>query len=219
MNVKPITTEQAAEFSDLADTIATEPTAVPDFDAKFIEMFHKLSNNGTEAYLAAIAPKKVKRSSARTYASRLMKKYNLRSKLADARNKVKVEARVKQPTQAEDVIRYVKKQFIAGTINEEEVWEKVSELARYSTNESVQLKANDTLMVWIKEAKQELSASALSEQDVVTLCIDTVSALSPEKYLGVLRGVRKKRQELIKKRTEVLDVDAIIAEERRLAAQ
>lgn len=218
MEVKSITPEQAAEYSDRADTYATEQE-IPSLDAKFIEMFHKNGNNGTEAYLMAISPKKVKRKSAATYASALMGKYNLRSKQRNAQDKVKVRDIHHGPRGASEIISYVKKQYTAGIINEEEVWERMSMLARYSTSEQVQFNASKELYAWTREAKSELAASKMSEQDVVILLIESIGDLPKEKYYGVLRGVRARRQALIVRRNEVIDVDGIIANERRLASQ
>ena len=219
MEVKPITEEEAEYFSDQASTISTESEEIPYIHAKFIELFYEMDCNGTEAYLAAVAPKKIRRNSAATYACQLMKKYNLRSKRKDSRVGIKKKDIQRSPRNAEEMIRYVKKNLVAGIIDEREAWEKMTSLARNSTSEQVQFNASKELYAWIKEAKADITSNSLSEQDIVSLLIDAIGDLPAEKYLGVLRGARKKRHDLIARRAENLDVDAIIAEERRLAAQ
>jgi hypothetical protein len=217
MEVTPLSSEQVEAFDDSINTFITEKN-IPPLDQKFIDMFRRFEGNGTEAYIAAIHPKKVKRSSAHVYASILMKKYGLISSRTKAVNST-VKPRIQGPRSAEEVVSYVKKQYQAGILDEKEVWDKMSFLSRYSASEQVQFNATKEMYEWVSKAKQEVASSSLSEQDVAYLCAEAISTLSPEKYKETLKIIRKKRHELIHKRAEVIDVDEIIAAERRQASQ
>lgn len=110
-------------------------------------------------------------------------------------------------TTGEGVVRFAEKQFQAGAITDEELWNTMVNLSRYAVQETVRLNATERLKTWHDAIKSDIAANSLGDKDIADLFIAAMSALPHDKYMRVLLGIRAARQSLIKKRTEVIDVD------------
>jgi hypothetical protein len=119
----------------------------------------------------------------------------------------------------DDIVNFTKYQYELGNMSEEQLFNEMARLALHAYDDRVRIQATQLMREWLKEAKSSIEAQRLSELETVDLMIDALSSLPREKYIAVLRGVKPKRDDLIKRRNEKIDVDSIVRKERDRISQ
>lgn len=148
---------------------------------------------------------------ARNLGCKLVKKFNLKGKTKAI---VTLKNRTFNLETNKNLADLVKQKYLNGEINEETLFVRMDNLSQRSQSDQARFNATKEMRQWLKEAKQEVDASRLSQLDIVQLMRDALSALPKDRYLGVLRETRRKRQEIIKERNIIYDPDKIREKER-----
>lgn len=178
-------------------------------EKKFIEKYLECGN--ASASVVYVWPDMAKNpQSARNKGSILVRKFGLKGKNLET---VKLQNRHRNDN-AENAVEVIKRKYKQGLIDEEELYRRMDNLSKRSTSDQARFTATREMYAWLKEAKKEVEASRLSQLDIITLMVDSLSALPREKYKSVLRETRKKRQQVIKERIIVYDPDEIRQAER-----
>lgn len=159
---------------------------------------YRIHGNATACVLKFFTERQWTNQQARTKGWLLVKKFNLKG-----RNKILTAKK----HGISDLVRYVEDKYKHGEIDEEELFSEMRNLAYHSTSDQTRFNALSRLKEWFTEARSEIEASKLSSIEIEQLMIDAMSNLPNNKYLGVLRGIREKRQKLIKERSIIYDPD------------
>lgn len=216
--ISPEAVEEKFSPDNLSDphTIKLTPEELKFYD------YLRATGNATDAYRRTWPDDAItlRAASLNNKASKLVMKHNwtglLKKQKPPVRTKKALEVgtpnkHIARGVHGDEMVLFAARQYKAGALTEEELWDQMYTLSREAIQESVRMAATDKLKSWYDLARADIKSSELSEQDIVTLLIGAISDLPREKYLAVLRGARAKRLDLIGRRTEVIDVDAEVA--------
>jgi len=187
------------------DKIDTFQIKATEKELLFIDFYRKCGN-ATSAFLEVWPERGKNVSSARCSASNMVKKFNLKGKNSEWFNRQIQNSREDIESK---IISHVKSMYIAGEIDENELFKRMSRLSSHAVSDQTRFVATKELRQWVREAKAEVEANKLSLMDIISLMINALSDLPKIKYIEVLKGARKKRMELIKERTIFFDPDKI----------
>jgi hypothetical protein len=151
--------------------------------------------------------------SARTKGSMLTRKFNLGKYGHKKRTKIFIKKN-EEIEKSAAIVEHTKKLYMAGAINEEDLFQRMDNLSRSSISDQARIIATREMREWLKEATAEVEANNLAMMDVVTLMVNALSDLPKSKYLDVIRKCRKRRQDLIYERTAKYDAEEIRQKER-----
>lgn len=176
----------------------------------FIETYLQCGN--ALASLLRVWPERQRSQAyARVLASNLLKKFNLKGKTARQNRQ---DIRNLELNTPDKVIRHVKDMYMSGELNETDLVARMARLSDSSTSDSTRFAATKELREWLKEAQSEIDANRLSVMEIVPLMISALADLPKDKYKAVLRGCRKRRQDVIRERSIVYDAEKIRKEEK-----